>query len=984
MTSINITHHHRPLTRDKRPVLRIPVLIALLAGICLLPAAPAKAQAYPDPRAETAKLEAEKAQLEAEKARLEAENSKLKQALQHYQAGEASAQTAASPSLGNAPAAPTVASTVSSPSESGVPAASAESVVPNEAKKDNVVALDAVVVGAEQSIKEIPRSIGIVSGPELDTFHVDNFRDILNRIGDVRTSWQNPQTTAIISRGVGWSVGTGVLDPSVGVVVDGVSYGVTGISALQNFNDIQSAEVTRGPQGIDGGKEVSVGRITITSNPASFTPEANAELILGQLGNVTTKAAIGGPIIDNKLAYRISFSRETQDGPYSNINDPENTYRNTDRTNARVQFLYTPTSDLTATLSVNVTPTGKEMCENCFNFNEKTPAYYDNIGANGQPIPFNYATDPYGKLQRRWFTQNTNFTLAQFYSQTQVDRLTDYPNTYATKGSSLNVKDKINSDLTLTSITAYQDFRYEQGRGSLTAFDWLLAPEGTETTYWQASQEFKLDWQVNHSLKSETGAIYFREAFPNIGQLTHYGPDAGAWYASAAQYAILDPVNPAIPAAVSAPGWLLLKNLGDGLETHTKTQLDSRSLGLYQNFIYELTPSLSLTAGARATKEERLATGSSVIEDEGYAPELNPVSVDNIKLNGFANDATGNLTAANSATQLALADFVAQKYFSAVNYAALTAPQKLQVATAKAVRLARIGALYSQTTAQGYDRILPTFQLGSTYKLNDSESVYVSYEHGAKAGVSQLVGGTVLGGKSVPVGTETSDSYDLGFKSLFLHNTLTVDTTLYLQNIQNYIQNGEVYDPVQTALNANGTISYLAALVNVPKVQTKGGELSVSYSGIKHTVFRFSGAYTDAVYKSFPQAADPWELSGNPAQVYTNQTGHVLAGAPKFTGNAYGDFSYPALGGIAHANVNYYYLSGYYSDQSLSRYLFTKASGVTDINIGIGTKDEKYDISLLVKNAFNADDGVLLADQTPIAHKPKVPRWAGIVIKAQY
>ena len=50
----------------------------------------------------------------------------------------------------------------------------------------------------------------------------------------------------------------------------------------------------------------------------------------------------------------------------------------------------------------------------------------------------------------------------------------------------------------------------------------------------------------------------------------------------------------------------------------------------------------------------------------------------------------------------------------------------------------------------------------------------------------------------------------------------------------------------------------------------------------------------------------------------------------------------------------------------------------------IGTKDEKYDISLLVKNAFNADDGVLLADQTPIAHKPKVPRWAGIVIKAQY
>jgi outer membrane receptor protein involved in Fe transport len=263
--------------------------------------------------------------------------------------------------------------------------------------------------------------------------------------------------------------------------------------------------------------------------------------------------------------------------------------------------------------------------------------------------------------------------------------------------------------------------------------------------------------------------------------------------------------------------------------------------------------------------------------------------------------------------------------------------------------------------------------------------VYGSWAHGTKAGVSQIVGGTILGGKSVPVGTETSDSFDLGLKSLFLEDTLIVDGTLFLQNIRNYIQNGVAYDPVQTALNNNGTIAYLTALVNVPKVQTKGVELSLSYSGIEYTTVRFSGAYTDAVYKSFPQAATPWELQGDPTKIYTDQSGHVLPGAPKFSGNTFVDFSYPVSSALLlHANVNYNFTSGYYSDQSLSRYLYTKATGVTDINVGIGRSDGKFDIGLLVKNAFNADTGVWLADQTPIAFKPGVPRWIGVVLRTAY
>jgi len=940
--------------RNSRYAIRILSATLVLAGLTLLAPIALQAQSVPEIEAEIARLQ-----------------KLLEQSKQANTKENASGVTAAN----TKPSAPIQ----EEPSEKSVTPA-----VEPAPRTNAPVVLDAVIVTAEESIKEVPKSIGIVSGVELDTFHVNNFRDIVDRVGNVRTTWQNPQTTSIILRGVGWAAGSGVLDPSVGVEVDGVSFGVTGIAALSNFTDIDSAKVVRGPQGIDGGRQTSVGRISINTTAPSFVPQASGELILGQLSHVTETVAFGGPIVDNLLAYRISLNRETQEGPFTNKLDPANTYRNTDRTSARVQLLLTPNKDLEAKLSVNFTPRGKEMCENCFTYNVPTPAYFDNLDANGQPLAFaassSYATSPAVKLQRRWFTNNTNVTSADFFSQTQVARLSDYPNTYETKGAALNVTEKLNSNLTLTSITAYQDFHYRQGRGSLSAFNWNLAPQGTETDYWQFSQELKLDWDISSSLKSQTGFLYYQRSFPLIGQLTRYGPDAGAWNANAAQYQTLDPL---VPTVDSATGYVLLKNSADGLVTHTRSKLDSRSPALYSNLVWQVNPKLSITAGARVTREFRQASGSNAIDAQGYAPELNPVSSGNVQLNGFANAANGNLSAGNSAEQLALADFVAQKYFAAANYAALTATQKAQVAASKAIRAARIGTLYSQTTAQGYKATLPTLQLGSTYKLSESQSIFASWSHGTKAGVSQISGGTVLGGKSVPAGTETSNSYDLGLKSLYLDKKLVVDGTFFLQDIHNYIQNGVVFDPVQTLLNNNGLNAYQSALVNVPKVRTKGLELSASYTGIPHTTLRISGAYTDARYESFPTAANPWELSGD-GRTYTDVTGYTLPGAPKYSGNVYANYAYPLGSKLVHANVNYNYTSRYYSDPTLSRYLVADAVGLTDINVGLGRRDGKFDVSILVKNLFDVEAGVRYADVTPQTYKPGIPRWVGVVFKAAY
>lgn len=817
------------------------------------------------------------------------------------------------------------------------------------------------ITGAK--IKELPESISLVTGEELQKFHVNNFRDIVNRIGNVRTSWQNPNTTSIFVRGVGWAAGAGVLDPSVGITVDGVSNGITGISALSNYTDIETFSVNRGPTGTSGGKNFSVGEVNIVSRAPSFTPEAYGSVTFGELNTVSYKATLGGAVVDDLLAFRLSLHRETADGPYDNKNDTHYTWRNTDRTSARAQFLLTPSDSFKAQLIIDYVPTGREICENCFTFRDKIPATYDSLDKNGQPVKVNYDEDVFGKIQRRWFAQKKDYTIDDYYSHS-INTANEYPNTYATRGASLNLNWELDS-VDLTSITAYREYAFSQGAGTHTPFEWLRAPRGTQTEYNQFSQEFKLNAKLADSVKYEGGIYLFKGSFPNTGQTERYGSDGGAWYANKAQYDTLD---------ANAEGRQLLLNSVDGLIVQSKNDVDNTSNALYSNILWEATKELNINAGVRVTQEVRNTTSVSFIQTEGYAPELDPASVNNVTLIPAANIAANN-------------DYIAQKYFNLASYSLLSTAQKAQVTTAKAIRAGRIGQLYQSIDASEYNEVLPTTDLGASYLVNDSDRIFVSWKHGEKAGVSQIVNG-----KDFPTETEKSDSFELGTKSIFFGNDLTLNATAYLQNIKNYIQQVYVYDDIQTKLNNNGNAAYIAAFGNVPKVQTKGVELDLAYSGIQYTNIRFSGAYTDAVYKDFKNLAKPGELAdnysipasnGNPAvpyQLYYDATGKTLPGAPKFSGNLFVDFSYPLSGNkLFHSNLNYNYVTEFNNDPSLSRFANAGPYGVTDISVGIGRQDRKFDISLVVKNAFDQDTGFRT---TWSSYKPGIPRWVGITIDA--
>jgi len=179
-----------------------------------------------------------------------------------------------------------------------------------------------------------------------------------------------PQNNRNFIRGVGWSAWLGRARSERRGGVDGVS--------LRRHRDCRPLQLHRQPKrsgsraGLKGRRRQANqrGPGLITPTPPSFTPEASAELIFGQLSqrqrNSDDRAARRSTGL---LAYRISVTGKTADGYYNNKNDSQNTYRNS-RSHQRAGPI-PPDAEQGpgGQTQRECHPEGKEMCENCFNFN---------------------------------------------------------------------------------------------------------------------------------------------------------------------------------------------------------------------------------------------------------------------------------------------------------------------------------------------------------------------------------------------------------------------------------------------------------------------------------------------------------------------------------------------------------------------------------------------------------------------------------------
>ena len=856
--------------------------------------------------------------------------------------------------------------------QSASAAAPAASAASSAEATNEAPALDAVTVHSRNRIErlqDVPISVSVTTGAELARLDAYGVSAIAKRAANVSWNNGNQRTSSISIRGIGKIGQTEAQDPSVGVIVDGVSYAYNALTSSFDFVDVDTVEVARGPQGTLQGKNASVGSITVNYKKPSFTPTADYTLAFEEHNGVLGVAAIGGPVIDNLLAWRGTFSVDRQAGSLTNAYDRDQTYTNTDRVMGRLQFLLTPTDDLSIRLEGTITPRGSETT-NGFAINRPNVA---GAYSNGQVIsnsPLTGNTSE-AKLARSWFAQDTGYTLANYYGGPDSDA--QHGLVTGNSGVSAEVNWKLPSGQTLTSITAVETYHFNAVNDDGTPFDITRNSGGFWNDYRQKSEELRISSAAGGLVDYQAG-LFLMQAENSATYQKAWGNDAGAWYASASQYQTLD---------ATAAGQLLMENSLANVNMAYNSPagqqaIDNRSAAVYAQANWHFTDALTLTTGARLTHENRQTTDSSYIISNGSAPELNPVSVNGVQLGGFDSDpTTGALKSDNSAAQLALADSLAQKYFGVASYSGLSAAQQKQVAAAKSIRQTNVGVLFNPVKAQPYRANQPAFVISPSYKIGPDVTSYLSFQHGEKAGISQTVNGV-----SQLVAPEKTNAFELGVKSALLDKTLILNADIYDMRIHDYQQAVREVDAYTTALNIAAGITpstaYTSATGNVPSVEAKGLEIDGVYGGIPRTTLRFSGAYNLARYKSFPNSAQPVENGYTGAPAYQDVSGRTLAGAPKLAFNVGADYRQPlTVDKDAHVSANVAYSSSYNSDVSLSRYAVVGQSVLADLAVGAGKHDKSFDISLVIKNLFN--------NQTPTARTwtsitPAVPRTFGVQV----
>lgn len=839
------------------------------------------------------------------------------------------------------------------------------------------------------TVHEQPFSQSIISGATLDRELGLDYEAMSKRLANVTFNQNNTRGASLSIRGVGKRAFAEVQDPSVLVIQDGVSFGLT---ALGNFDfyDIETVEAFRGPQGTLGGKGGSSGAVYVTTKRPSFESSGELSIAYGERDAVIVKGAYGGALIEDLLAWRGSFVVDKQRGYYENRFDENFSLYNKNRTSGRVQLLLTPTPELNALFSVDVEPRAAQL-QNGLTFYHSQPERYED-GSLTDPSGTTAQAKLDGFLNntnqftaaRGWFV-GRDFGLHNIYSYAdyianEADE-TVYFNenrgqTVSNKGASINI-DYSFANHKFNSITAWRNYTFDARNDEGTPFD-INVDGGGGVDYKQYSQEFSIesDKDQDQAFDYIAGVIFFQTE-NNIVSKTGWGSDAGAWFSTTAQYNTLERnagVNRGAGKALLHDALASGRKRGD-------TWVETESNAIYGNANWHWHDSATLTAGLRVGTEDRTTTDQIVLETSGAGAQLNPVSVRGYNLGGF-NNAIDN----NTDAQKQLADAVAYEYYGAAitavpgaAYQSLSTAQRAQISAAKALRASQIGQLIPRIESH-YDDTIYTSFLSQSYEFSDQVRGYATWQVGEKSGTAFNINGATENVKP-----EKTNAYELGLKTFLFDEELTLNFNIFTVDIDDYQQAIRVVDEWTTQDNINNGIqnptAYTTAQGNVNKVRVEGLEFDGIYTGIENISVRFSGAYNDAYYKDFKNSPKPAELTYL-SEPFVDQTGKNLPGASKWTVNFGLEYRVPVFAAAEfHTSFNTAYWSDYLNTDDLSEYSYFPSGARTDASIGLSSQDGNLDVSLIVKNAF--DDRTHEEGWTSYAPWP-YPRWFGIVFTGKF
>jgi iron complex outermembrane receptor protein len=444
-----------------------------------------------------------------------------------------------------------------------------------------------------------PRSGGIVNGEKAQEEHLERLQDFTQLVPNYSPNIGNPRTSKPAIRGVGAGAGTGDGSESdTGFIVDNVFYKHVGFQ-WADFVDLQSFEVALGPQGTAGGKNTTVGNVVINTQLPSFERKASFETSFANYSHVIEKLNVTGPIIDDKLAYRVAFYLDKGDGWLHDAVTGANLLNN-DRWGARGQLLYV----------------GDEITDRLiFNYGASHETNNSTTGIFGNSFLL-YANGTIAATYAATLSSRLHWPLLSIDPYTQLNTATGTLDERQ-QGVSNELKWQIGEN-TLQSITAWAEYTLHP-RNSQGSEETAISDSHVNTYVDQYSQEFRLSSPKDQKLEWVTGVFAFYDDIHSYQQYI-YGPQATQWF-----------------AAAGTPAPLLNPMLMNGTNYNESGKERTFNIAGYGQATYHVDEQLALTLGLRNGYEVK--EGS----DFGWVGDMNRAFTIQQVLNAFAG-ANGKAT----------------------------------------------------------------------------------------------------------------------------------------------------------------------------------------------------------------------------------------------------------------------------------------------------------------------------------------------------
>jgi len=646
-------------------------------------------------------------------------------------------------------------------------------------------------------------------------------------------------------RGTGTNDIITTIDTAVGVVIDGFALAHSQSQLLDSF-DVESIEILRGPQGTLFGKNTTGGVVNVrTKRPIMNELGADFVARIGNNGQEQQRIAVNVPIIDDRLAARLMYSRSVHDGFYENdkihtifgtaalpqtplglpVNGDGRELGGTDVEVFRGKFLFEPTDIYSAQLSlewfdddsesppaVNETPVDgvdSQGIPRSFLFNAiGFPGIQTTCAGQGESCLFHTGVSFRGDGLRMEEGHRTNKFTAILEQNLELENMSLYLNT-----SFLDQKERLPSTYT--------------GEAFPSLFD---ATRNVEREQFQI--ELRATSDFDGPFNFTAGAGYFLNdldwraisyvGFTSVPFLADLDGDTIgdvpiSIFAPGQECDIenIDAANGSggiVPGLfVGGNGCLLINPTANDRTNYAPRSQEGKALGIYADGTYAFNDRLNATFGIRYSDEEK----------EFYAPTGASLTPEQVAL---FNETAGN-GALDREVPLSQFDFIVEE-------------------------------------KESWDGI--SLRAGLDYQFNDNVFGYAMFSEGFKSG-SFVETCASISSCQTPFDREVATQYEVGLKTDLLNQTLRVNASAFFIEFEDVVRS-----QVVRIINRFGDPDQETQFRNIATQENLGGELEVTWYPTDSLKFSANASFLDCKYKSFDTDLDGDGVNDNATNLEPN------------------------------------------------------------------------------------------------------------------